>query len=67
MATSGRPGDLRWERPPVGMERTERWDRWCHEMRRDGHGVWAIAQRLGVSENKVLRACERVKSGRWDG
>ncbi len=55
-----------WCRPPVRGTREEQ-DRWCHEMRSRHYSVWAIAQRLGVSENRVLRACERVDAGRYDG
>ena len=57
-----------WNEPPSGRWTREEFDRWCHEMReRRGYSVWAIAQRLGVSENKVLRACERVDEHRYDG
>jgi transposase-like protein len=45
----------------------EQQDKWCAEMRSRGYSVWAIAQRLGVSENRVLRAVERVRAGRYDG
>lgn len=55
-----------WCRPPVKGTR-EQQDRWCAEMRSRGYSVWAIAQRLGVSENSVLRAIERVRAGRYDG
>lgn len=57
-----------WSEPPSGRWTREEWDRWCHEMReRCGYSAWAIAQRLGVSENSVLRAIERVIAGRYDG
>lgn len=60
---------LSWSAPPTsGRWTREEWDRWCHEMReRRGYSVWAIAQRLGVSENRVLRAIERVDAHRYDG
>lgn len=37
--------------------------------RKEGHNysAWLIAQRLGVSENRVLRAIERVDRHRYDG
>lgn len=55
-----------FSRPPVrGGQRDQ--DLWCAEMRSRGYSVWLIAQRLGVSENKVLRAIERVRAGRYDG
>ena len=54
-----------WCRPPVKGTR-EQQDRWFAEMRSRGYSVWAIAQRLGVSENSVLRAIERVRAGRYD-
>jgi transposase-like protein len=36
---------------------------------KEGHNysVWLIAQRLGVSENRVQRAIERVDRHRYDG
>lgn len=55
-----------WCRPPIRGTR-EQQDRWCAEMRERNYSVWAIAQRLGVSENRVLRALERVRAGRYDG
>ena len=36
-------------------------------MRSRGYSVFAIACKLGVSENRVLRAVERVRAGRYDG
>lgn len=45
----------------------DEFERTCAEMRSRGYSVWLIAQRLGVSENKVLRAIERVRAGRYDG
>lgn len=59
-------GGRSFSRPPVRGTR-EQQDRWCAEMRERNYSVWAIAQRLGVSENKVLRAIERVRAGRYDG
>lgn len=59
-------GGRSFSRPPIRGTR-EQQDRWCAEMRERNYSVWAIAQRLGVSENKVLRAIERVRSGRYDG
>ena len=59
--------DYSWNRPPAGRCSREQWDRWCHEMRRRNYKVWTIARRLGVSENRVLRACERVDEHRYDG
>ena len=58
-----------WSEPPTsGRWSREEFDKWCHEMReRRGYSAWAIAQRLGVSENRVLRACERVDEHRYDG
>ena len=55
-----------WCRPPIRGTR-EQQDKWCAEMRERNYSVWAIAQRLGVSENRVLRALERVRAGRYDG
>lgn len=55
-----------FSRPPLKGTR-EQQDRWCAEMRSRGYSVWLIAQRLGVSENRVLRACERVDEHRYDG
>lgn len=55
-----------WCRPPLRGTR-EQQDRWCAEMRERNYSVWAIAQRLGVSENRVLRALERVRAERYDG
>lgn len=63
-------GALFWSRPPVGRVSREEFDRWCWEMHHEkGHNysVWLIAQRLGVSESRVLRAIERVSAGRYDG
>lgn len=59
--------DYSWNKPPTGRCSREQWDRWCHEMRRRNYKVWTIAQKLGVSENQVLRACERVDEHRYDG
>ena len=59
-------GGRSFSRPPVKGTR-EQQDRWCAEMRGRNYSVWAIAQRLGVSENRVLRAIERVRAGRYDG
>ena len=47
--------DYSWNNPPTGRCSREQWDRWCHEMRRRNYKVWTIAQKLGVSENRVLR------------
>lgn len=55
-----------WSHPPIRGTREE-FDRWCAEMEARHYSVWLIAQKLGVSENKVLRAIERVKCGRYDG
>lgn len=55
-----------FSRPPLKGTR-EQQDRWCAEMRSRGYSVWLIAQRLGVSESKVLLAIERVRLGRYDG
>ena len=55
-----------WCRPPIRGTR-EQQDKWCAEMRERNYSVWAIAQRLGVSENRVLRALERVRAERYDG
>lgn len=55
-----------FSRPPLKGTR-EQQDRWCAEMRERNYSAWAIAQRLGVSENSVLRAIERVRAGRYDG
>lgn len=55
-----------WSRPPIRGTREE-FDRWCAEMDSRGYAVFSIACKLGVSENKVLRAIERVKAGRYDG
>ena len=59
-------GGRYWCRPPMRGTR-EQQDKWCAEMRERNYSVWAIAQRLGVSENSVLRAIERVRAGRYDG
>lgn len=55
-----------WCRPPMHGTR-EQQDKWCAEMRSRGYSVFAIACKLGVSENRVLRAVERVRAGRYDG
>ena len=55
-----------WCRPPMRGTR-EQQDKWCAEMRSRGYSVWAIAQRLGVSETRGRRAVERVRAGRYDG
>lgn len=59
-------GGRSFARPPVKGTR-EQQARWCAEMRSRGYSVWLIAQRLGVSEGRVLRAIERVRAGRNDG
>ena len=59
-------GCRHFSRPPMRGTR-EQQDKWCAEMRERNYSVWAIAQRLGVSENRVLRALERVRAGRYDG
>lgn len=58
-----------WSEPPTsGRWSREEFDKWCHEMReRRGYSAWAIAQRLGVSESRVLSAIDRVRAGRYDG
>lgn len=55
-----------FSRPPLRGTR-EQQDRWCAEMRSRGYSVWLVAQRLGVSENRVLSAIKRVRAGRYDG
>lgn len=55
-----------WCRPPMRGTR-EQQDKWCAEMRSRGYSVFAIACKLGVSENRVLRSVERVRAGRYDG
>ena len=55
-----------FSRPPMRGTR-EQQDRWCAEMRSRGYSTWLIAQRLGVSENRVLCAIKRVRAGRHDG
>ena len=59
-------GGRSFSRPPLRGTR-EQQDRWCAEMRRMGYSVWLIAQRLGVSETKALRAIDRVRAGHYDG
>lgn len=49
--------------PPRDV-RSEEFEAWCGELRRRGYSVWAMAQRAGVSENRVLRASERWEAGR---
>lgn len=60
-----------WNEPPTsGRWTREEFDRWCWEMHhKKGHNysTWLIAQRLGVSENRITNAIERVDENRYDG
>lgn len=57
-----------WSEPPTsGRWTREEFDRWCWEMHRRNYAIKEMAKQLGVSENRVINAIERVDAHRYDG